>query len=260
MRTRALLHALSIEVFGTPLTLPEFPRVRSLRALGTSDSPQYAERLAAKFDYRNTFFDREPRFDITSVPESESGRYDFLVSSEVFEHVMPPASRAFENAWRMLKPNGVLLFTVPYELDAAAEHYPELHEFGLADVGGRIVLVNRTREGRLQTFEEPVFHLSGAAKALEMRAFSEAQLRALLCAAGFHDAQIYCENYPPFGIVHAEAWSLPIAARKGEFTFSRDAARDLTEDWRDLHRKFEAEMAHLANSWWFRAGRKLGLL
>ena len=260
LRTRGLLHALSMELFGTPLPLPDFPRVPSLRGLGTSDSNQYAGALAEKFDYRNTFFDREPRFDITQAPESESGRYDFLISSEVLEHVVPPASQAFDNAFRMLQPHGVLVFTVPYELDSPLEHYPELHEYGLADVGGRMVLVNRTRDGRLQTFENPVFHWSGADPALEMRAFSEAQLRDLLSAAGFAETRIYSENYPPFGIVHGETWSLPIAARKGPFAFSRDAARDIVEQSRDLRRGIDTEMRRLARRWWFRAGRKLGLL
>jgi SAM-dependent methyltransferase len=260
VRTRGLIHALSMELFGTPLALPEFPRVRSLRGLGTSDASQYAGGLAAKFDYRNTFFDREPRFDIAQAPPEEFGKYDFVISSEVFEHVAPPTARAFEKAFRLLKPHGVLLFTVPYELQSPAEHYPELFEFALAEVGGRMVLVNRTRAGEMQVFEDPVFHLSGAGQALEMRAFSEAQLRQALCDAGFASVRVYGENYAPFGILHAETWSLPMAARKGEFAFSRDAARDVVEEWRGLRQNVDAEMRRLGRSRWFRAGRKLGLL
>src|SRR5437764_1428180 len=63
VRMRALLRALSLELFGVPLTLPQFPRVKSLRGLGTSDSAKYADALAAKLDYRNTYYDREPRLD-----------------------------------------------------------------------------------------------------------------------------------------------------------------------------------------------------
>ena len=260
VRTRGLIHALSLELFGAALSLAEFPRVRSLRGLGTSDSSQYAGLLAEKFDYRNTFFDREPRFDITQPPPAEFGAYDFLISSEVFEHVAPPAAQAFENAFRLLKPNGVLLFTVPYELDSPAEHYPGLFQYGLAEVGGRIVLVNRTRTGEMQVYDDPVFHLSGTGKALELRAFSEAQLRSLLSVAGFSSVRIYCENFAEAGILHAETWSLPIAARKGEFAWSRDTARDVIEEWRALRRKFDGEMRSLGRSLWFRAGRKLRLL
>lgn len=261
VRMRGLLHALSTELFGASLTLPEFPRVKALRGLGLSDSVQYADALAARFDYRNTFFHREPYFDITQIDDAGCGRYDFLLASEVFEHVPPPPERAFTNAFRLLREGGVLLFTVPYSLDAAtAEHFPALHEHGLAEVGGRTVLVNRTASGDLQVFENLAFHVSFGGRALEMREYSESALKALLDAAGFTDVRIFSENYAPFGIVHSEACSLPIAARKGAFGLSRAATRDLVEEWRGLKQKFDADIRRLGKSWWFRIGRKIGWL
>jgi SAM-dependent methyltransferase len=261
VRMRGLLHALSQELFGDNLTLPEFPRVKSLRGLGLSDSVQYADALAGKLDYRNTYFHREPHFDITQVPEAEAGRYDFLLASEVFEHVPPPAERAFANAFRLLREGGVLVFTVPYSLDAAtAEHFPALHEHGLAQVGGSTVLVNRTAKGEIQVFDNLAFHVSFGGQALEMREYSEAALKAALAAAGFTEVRIFTENFAPYGIVHAEACSLPIAARKGSFGLSRAAARDIVEEWRGLKQKFDADMLRLGKSWWFRIGRKLGWL
>src|SRR5690349_2238888 len=138
VRTRGIVQALAMELFGINLPLPDFPRVKSIRGIGTSDSSQYATRLGEKFDYRNTFYDREPRFDIAQ-PVAEEGVYDFLISSEVFEHVPPPVERAFENAFRLLKPGGVLVLTVPYSIEPAmTEHFPDLHEFGLLELGGRI--------------------------------------------------------------------------------------------------------------------------
>src|ERR1019366_2510859 len=68
VRTRGLMTALSTELFGMAMSLPDFPKVKSLRGMGTSDSPQYAKRLEEVFDYRNTFFDREPRFDLSAAP------------------------------------------------------------------------------------------------------------------------------------------------------------------------------------------------
>ena len=257
---RGLLRALSLELFGVNLTLPDFPRVKSLRGLGTSDGVQYADALAAKLDYRNTFYDREPRFDIANADASEHGRYDFLLSSEVFEHVPPPVSAAFETARRLLKPTGVLLLTVPYSFEAAtAERFPDLHEFGLARVGDRLVLVNRARDGRIQVFEDLMFHVSFGSPALEMREFSESDLQRMLCAAGFAETRIYSEEYSPFGILHSEACSLPIAARKGAFAFGPDATRDLVEQWRDVRQAHDSEMRRLGKSYWFRIGRKLGL-
>lgn len=248
---------LSRELFAADLTLAEFPRVKSLRGLGISDSHVYADRLAAKFDYRNTFFDREPRLDIASPPEDECGRYDFVVCSEVLEHVLPPVENAFRGAARLLKPNGVLVLTTPYSLEAStAEHYPELHEFGLAQVGGGLVLVNRTKTGELQVFDRPVFHVGCGGPAMEVREFSEDALKALLADSGFSSVQIYSGDCPEFGIVRKENWSLPIAARKGEFALGPDSAREILEHWRELNRS----VARLGRKWWFRAGHKLGLV
>ena len=259
VRMRGLLHALSQELFGANLTLPEFPRVKSLRGLGLSDSVQYADTLAARLDYRNTFFHREPHFDITKVSEAEYGRYDFVLASEVFEHVPPPAEHAFTNGFRLLRDGGVLVFTVPYSLHAATvEHFPSLQEHGLAQVGGRTVLVNRTLEGDLQVFENLAFHISFGGLALEMREYSETALKAMLAAAGFTEVRIFTDNFAPYGIVHSEACSLPIAARKGRFGMSQAAAADIVEEWRSLKQKFDADMQRLGKSWWFRIGRKLG--
>lgn len=251
---------LSMELFGLPLTLPDFPRVKSLRAIGTSDENLYAERLAQHFDYRNTFFDREPRFDLTNPPAEDRGRYDFIVSSDVFEHVLPPAQAAFRNTFEMLKSSGVLLMTVPYSIEPETlEHYPDLHQFGFAEVAGELVLVNRTKSGELQVFEKPVFHWAGGQKSLEARQFTEADLRATVLDAGFTSVRIYAEHYPPFGIEYAETWSLPIAARKGDFSFPVESARDILEQWRNLRAKHNAQMQRFGKSYWFRIGRKLGL-
>lgn len=261
VRTRGLLQALSLELFGINLPLPDFPRVKSLRGLGTSDSNVYAVRLAEKFDYRNTFYDREPRFDIAHPAAGEEGRYDFVLSSEVFEHVPPPAEAIFANVSRMLKPAGVLVFTVPYSVELSmAEHYPELHEFGFATVGGRVLLINRTLAGNIQVFENPVFHSGCSGTAVELREFSQTHLEAMLAAAGLTEIRIYGEDYPPFGISRSETWSLPVAARKQPFAFSADATRDVMEEWRDLRQKFDAEMQRLDRAFWFRLGRKLGLV
>jgi len=248
-----------MELFGLPLALPDFPRIKSLRGLGTSDENLYAQRVGEHFDYRNTFFDREPRFDLMSPAAEEMGRYDFILSSDVFEHVLHPASRAFRNAFEMLKPGGVLLMTVPYSIEPATlEHYPDLHQFGFAQIAGELILVNRTKSGELQFFEKPVFHLASGQKSLEMREFNEAGLRQMLDAAGFSQVRIYSDSYAPFGIEYSESWSLPIAARKGEFAFRVESARDVLEQWRDLRMKFNAQMQRFGRSYWFRIGRKLG--
>jgi len=259
VRTRGIVQALSLELFRINLPLPDFPRIKSIRGIGTSDSSQYANRLAEKFDYRNTFYDHEPRFDIAQ-PVEEDGCYDFIISSEVFEHVPPPVETAFANAFRLLKPGGVLVLTVPYSVEPAmTEHFPDLHEFGLVELGGKIALVNRTKTGEMQFFENVVFH-GGKGSTLEMREFTENSLKVLLTGAGFSEIKIYAEDYRPFGIVRSEAWSLPIAARKETFVLGPAATRDVLDEWRELRLKFDAEMKRLDRNFWFRLGRKLGFV
>ncbi len=233
VRARALIHMLARELFGADLALPDFPVVKSIRGIGLSDSC-HDKLLAEKLDYRNTHYHKEPRFDIVNMDPSHAGAYDFLISSEVFEHVEPPARTAFDNAFRALKPSGVLLLTVPYTLDnATAEHFPELYEYGLAQLGERYVLVNRRRDGQVEVFEDLCFH-GGPGSTLEMRRFSERDLRALVAGAGFLSLEIYARNYEPFGIVRTETWSLPMAARKAPFALSAASSGEIFEQWAAL--------------------------
>lgn len=215
VRLRGLLALLSKELFGAYLTLPDFPELKGLRAFGMSDPPRFAAQVEKKFEYTNTFYHQPPTIDITNPPESEWGRYDFIISSEVMEHVPPPVESAFRNLHRLLKPNGLLLLTVPYGIGMPPkEHFPELHEYALASPGGKTVLVNRRRDGSIQVFEDLCFH-GGDGSTLELRVFNEETILAVLRNAGFDEVRIASENVPEFGVEHAEAWSLPIVARKG---------------------------------------------
>jgi len=263
IRVRGLMRVLSLEMFGSVLTLPEFPRVKSLRGVGMTDFGPYAERLVEKFDYQNTFYDRAPKLDICNPPAGERGFYDFIISSEVFEHVSAPEA-AFGNACQLLKPNGVLVLSVPYSLlRSAKEHFPDLHEFGLARVGEKMVLVNRTRSGELQTFENLTFHGPGAGRALEMREFNEAALREMLSGAGFKHLRMYSENDPEHGIFYTQAWSLPIGARKSEYSLGMEPVREIVEELAALRGTIQEETRQretFLRSKWVRIGKKLGLL
>jgi len=217
IRLRSLIALLSREIFGVELTLPDFPVLKGVRGMGMSDPPELAQRLAEKFDYINTCYHQEPRLDVVHPQPDQLGRYDFIVSSEVMEHVPQPVEHAFANLNRMLKPDGLLLLTVPYRIDGrTAEHFPELHEYALAAPGGRTVLVNRRRDGSLEVFENLSFH-GGDGSTLEMRVFTEASLKEILAGAGFARTHIASENVPEFGVDHSETWSLPMVGRKGSF-------------------------------------------
>ena len=214
-RLRALAWLISDELFGTPLAMPDFPTIRGWTGMGMSDIDDFAAPLAARFSYSNTYYHKPPLFDVTRPDASLEGQFDFIISSEVLEHVPDPVAPAFDTLYKMLKPDGVLFLTVPYSLQATTvEHFPDLHDFAVTALRDQWVLVNRTRDGRLQTYDNLVFH-GGPGSTLEMRVFNEAALRGLLKDAGFQSIRIAGESYPEFGILPDDPWSLPIAARKG---------------------------------------------
>ena len=214
LRMRSLMYLLSMELFGRPLTLPEFPVDKGIRGLGMSDWEGYAGALAAKLDYANTFYHREPRLDIADVPESAMGRHRFLISSDVFEHVPPFAlDAAFRNSRRLLRHDGCFILTVPFAKEGETrEHFPRLHDYRLVEEGGRRRLINRTAGGLEEVFDELVFH-GGEGMTLEMRMFSESDLLRRLAAAGFSSARVHGEHYAPYGILWPIDHSLPIVAR-----------------------------------------------
>ncbi|HVE49743.1 MAG TPA: methyltransferase domain-containing protein [Casimicrobiaceae bacterium] len=213
MRFRSIAHLVVRELLGSELPLNDVRRAETIRGIGLSDAPAYAVPLAKRFDYTNTFFHARPRLDITDIPDSLSHRYRFVISSDVFEHVAPPVSRAFEGARKLLADDGFLVLTVPFSLDAdTVEHFPELHDFRIEGRGAAAVLQNRTRDGRTQRFHDLVFH-GGQGATLEMRLFARASLERELLAAGFSNVRFCDESYLPFGIVWRHPWSIPIVAR-----------------------------------------------
>jgi SAM-dependent methyltransferase len=214
VRFRAIVHLLSLELFGASLPLSAFPSRRDLVGIGLTDWDGYASVLAERLSYTNTFLHQEPRLDIARVPRSLWSTCDFLISSDVFEHVPPPVWRAFQGARRLLKPGGLLLLTVPFvnRTDKTFEHYPDLWEWELVEQDGKAVLVNTTRDGRRQTFVDP-YHHGGAGLNVEMRLFGQSDLLRRLRRAGFEDIQIRGEPCLEFGVYWTATEHLPITAR-----------------------------------------------
>jgi SAM-dependent methyltransferase len=214
VRMRSIVHNLSVALFGDSLPLPDFPRRPDLVGIGLSDWPGYAEPLATKLSYTNTFFHQEPYLDIVAPPKKWRRTCDFVISSDVFEHIPPPVSRAFAGVYALLKPGGLLVLTVPYgDNPATVEHFPELHQFKLVEIGGEYALVNRIRDGRFELHTDLVFH-GGPGDTLEMRVFSRGHTTDLLQAAGFVDIQVHEELVPQWGIILQHLFGLPITARR----------------------------------------------
>src|SRR5437016_10071986 len=188
-RIRAIIRTLSESLFQKNFILPEFLIRKDIKGLGLTDPESYASQLKQKFDYINTYFHQEPRLDIASdsIAPEQRQVYDFIISSEVFEHVVPPVQVAFDNAYQMLRRGGLLLLTVPYGLQPeTTEHFPELYEFTLVERDGGCELHNLTKASVRQTFRNLVLHV-GRASTLQMRVFSYSGLLGLLSPAVFAD-------------------------------------------------------------------------
>jgi len=214
IRFRGVIHLLSLALYGRSMPLPSFPAEKTIAGLGLSDWEIYAERLAGKFTYANTFFHTEPFLDISkSIPAELKSSADFLISTDVFEHVAPPLQNAFDGAFDLLRPGGHMIFTVPYSLHATgAEHYPELHDYRVVQFGDEYVVLNRTSAGKFVVHEHPIFH-GGPGTTLEMRVPCLNDLTNHLATAGF-EFQVVKTNVPEWGVVYKDQPDRPILAKK----------------------------------------------
>jgi SAM-dependent methyltransferase len=293
VRMRALIYLLSWELFGAEVLLPDFPQRRDITGIGLSDDLLYAVPLAQKLAYTNTFYDRQPYLDITEAQPERYGKLDFILSSDVFEHVAPPIERAFEQACRMLKPSGFMCITVPSSSvdETTIEHYPDLHEYRIVELGGEPVLINRKKDKTLEIYGSLEFH-GGIGATLVMRVFAQKDLAQKLRAAGFSEVVFQAEEVPRFGIFFDGPWGRPLVARKQRFTLGpepprepgreevnpappvvRDAAQSATDaleaqilrlhnERSALERRvtaLEAQAHAVAGSRWMKLGRVFGL-
>ena len=198
VRFRAVVDAVvRVLTDGESLPLPDLSRT-SARGIGFSDWYVMAGLLEERANYMNTFYEREPRLDITDPPRGILGSCDFVICSDVLEHVVPPVARGFEGVRALLRPGGILVLTVPWRLRGpTVEHYPNLHRYEIVDLGGPVV-VNRTTAGTVEVFDGPVFH-GGAGLTLEMRTFSFPDVMRHLERAGFTSIELAPEA-PAYGV------------------------------------------------------------
>ncbi len=221
VRMRGIVHHLSMGLFGASLALPLFPVRPDLVGLGLSDWPGYANGLAARLGYTNTFYHQEPFLDIVAPPPERAGTCDFLISTDVFEHVPPPVERAFAGSFALLKPGGLFVLTVPFtDVVETVEHFPDLATFKVVAFDGGHVLLNRDTAGRLGVREGLVFH-GGPGDTLEMRVFARADTVRMLAEAGFADIEVHGGAVPEWGILPPHHHGLPMTARRPAATRRR---------------------------------------
>jgi SAM-dependent methyltransferase len=267
VRIRSMIRMLSVELFREEIPLSEFPKLPQVKGLGLSDDSRYAVSLEAKFTYVNTYYDREPFLDITKPHPDLYGTFDFILASEVFEHTAPPVEQVFQECRQLLKPNGFLCGTVPFAAEGEThEHYPDLHEYSTLNLGGRPILVNRRKDGRVEVHEDLAFH-GGAGATLEMREFSRDGLAGALSNSGFSTVVFDSGSSARFGIFPEGDFSLPFIARKERFVLL-DGDRPVSDalirqkqivEMRTELERLETRLRGVADSRWLKLGNMLGI-
>jgi SAM-dependent methyltransferase len=183
-RSRALIEALTTRLIGTSVVLSSVGARKEISGLGLSDWEGYAQMLESRFSYKNTFFKSDPALDITARPGTAQGQLDFLISSEVFDHVVGEVEQIFANVHSLLKPGGVLVFTVPFTLEGPTVEY--------------------------EAAADPASPTAGFVPA---RQFSLESLQYVLERAGFTDVVVHSDVNPEFGIWWNPRVSVPLSAR-----------------------------------------------
>jgi glycosyltransferase involved in cell wall biosynthesis len=183
-RSRALVEALAVRLFDAPLVLSDIGARKDLSGLGLSDWEGYAHVLRSRFSYTNTFFRSDPSLDITTRPHGRTGEHDFVIASEVFDHVVGDIEQMFANVRTLLKPDGTLVFTVPYTLEG-----PTVEHEGASDPS------------------------SPTAGFIPARQFSLESLHYVLDRAGFKDVTVHAGVNREFGIWWTPRVSVPLSAR-----------------------------------------------
>jgi len=200
-RLRAMMYAVTDRFSPDQLILARMSPKKHIRGIGCSDWG-YDKLLGEKFDYVNSFYDREPRLDLHDVdwsawkPES----FDFITCTDVLEHIVAPIETTFENMRRLLKPGGAAFITVPTTLDPETlEHFPNLEDWSIVAEGKQHVLVNRRRDGTVERFDDLCFH-GGEGMTLEFRRFSRAGLLESVRRAGLRAAKIHERSIDKFAV------------------------------------------------------------
>jgi 2-polyprenyl-3-methyl-5-hydroxy-6-metoxy-1,4-benzoquinol methylase len=117
------------------------PIRKDILDIGMSDRIGYANLLNKKFSYENTFCDYEPKLDIMNLAEKHLCKYNFVIFTEVFEHILPPLQHAFDDLFRLLKPSGCLVFSVPYTSTAKTiEHFPGPRDYEILNFRGTKII------------------------------------------------------------------------------------------------------------------------
>jgi hypothetical protein len=208
VRQREVIHAIS-EI------MHEFSG--EVRIVGLSDAPQIEQYFSSNSSirYTNTFFDAHPLLDISSPQPEWLGSADILISSDVFEHVFFPIRDSLLGCYKILKPKGHLVMTMPWNFRGpSVEHYPWMVSYKVVEnEPGNFTVVGTTKDGIEIKVDEPCFH-GGPGNTLEMRKLSLDVIIDEIQSIGFTNVAVSLESIEKYGIRRADGVVGVITAKK----------------------------------------------
>jgi len=171
-----------LEALGcSDMTLGAVSKSPSLIGVGISDVPTIHRYLRKKFGYVNTHLHREPKLDLCKVTDDYRGVAQFVICSDVLEHVPPPVEKAVSGLRSLVASGGVAVIIVPHVEEGMTEElYPGLVEYEVRE--GRVYW--QDANGRTHCDETPEFH-GGSEPALAYRIWALSDLEEKLKRPGF---------------------------------------------------------------------------
>jgi hypothetical protein len=168
---------------GSVASVAAAPKDWSRIGIGLDEHESIFATFPTRWRFINTHLEGFPRLDLRSLEPTQRGSAEFVICSDVLEHVLPPASDAAVGLRELLKPQGFAVVSVPtgaFEGETK-EWYPDL---------AKINALSRDEfewvdgDGDLRRDTHPTFH-GGTGLTLEFRVFTDASIRALLESVGF---------------------------------------------------------------------------
>lgn len=221
-RFRAICYVFCKLFYGECKILSNLEDNKTIKGIGMSDSG-WANIFSQKFNYINTFYHTSPYLDIYNDEHIQQYTdLDFIISSDVFEHInpFPSVQIAFNNLYKMLKPGGSIIFSVPYTHGEHIEHFPNLYNYEILNTStNKYILYNTTIDNKIEIFNNLCFH-GGPGNVLEMRIFSKKSIISFLEKSGFIDITFYeiNEDMKKYGIFWSKNndidYSLILSAKK----------------------------------------------
>ena len=188
--------------------IPIYPKVRIIDNLNFANETIWEGHIASTdFIYKNKLLGKQFIMEDNNLQELENQSYDFIISSEMIQHIANPLSALYE--WRrVIKDDGYLLLIIP-NMEKTFDHRRQLTtlEHMIADY------INNVDESDSTHFEEILkYHdlsrdrLAGNFHNFKLRVENNMAIRAVQHHVFNEKSAIDLVNYAGFEVIDSELY------------------------------------------------------